>query len=410
MLKKKSKLPFITVLIRDAFFCASFIYLMLQAIQLVPLNSAWFQPASNAFKDFDWSDIYFSKIKHLNNSSVQNQNIVVINIENATRAEIAATLLKLNNVDVKVIGLDVLFRESKDSISDALLDSSIVLFGRKIVVACYADSTDGNKIYSIQPAHVPKAKNTNHLGYVNFIGNENETVRAFYETQSYKKEKIGSFALNTFLKYHNQQDFSTANDHLKSDKIIIPYQSKSEHYTTFSYHEIVDSTINFEILRTKIVLIGYGGSSDGSTVIDDKHFTPLNENYAGKALPDMFGIYIHANIIEAYINNYTIFTPPRFLQILVCIVVICLFLILYLYWEREGSVWQNIIEIILQLLFGFVILMLAIYFLSSNGIKWDIGEMIAAVALAEALVGVYKVIIYYLSKVYNFKSIFKNED
>ncbi len=95
---------------------------------------------------------------------------------------------------------------------------------------------------------------------------------------------------------------------------------------------------------------------------------------------------------------------------MVSIIFIYLFLTLYIFSESIEHIWKKAIEISLQVIFGFVTIISAIYFLSSYGIKWDIGEMIAAAALAEPLVGFYKVIIHYLSKVYKFNSIFKDED
>lgn len=406
----KSKKKFLLVLLRDAFFCATFIYLVLQALQLVPLNARWFQPASSAFKDFDWSDIYFSKIKNLNSGSAQNENIIVINIGNANREEIANTLIKLNTALPKVLGLDILFHGSKDSYTDALLDSAIQLFGKRIVIGCYADSTSGNSIYSLQPLAVPKLFDEDNLGYVNFVGMENATVRSYYKIQEFRNRKLASFAFNVFMKFNDEGNLNSYKGQQGTDESIIPFQSKAAHYTTISYTEILDSSVDFELLKNKIVLLGYGGSNDGTTVIDDKHFTPLNENYAGKALPDMFGIYIHANIVEGYIDHSKILAPPRGLQILICIIIISFFLILYLYSESKDLVWQSVIELLLQLFLAFVIIILAIYFLSSYGIKWNIGEMIAAVALAEPLVGVYKVLIHYLGKIYSFTSIYKDDD
>jgi CHASE2 domain-containing sensor protein len=377
---------------------------------MIPINAEWFRPAESAFKDFDWSDIYFSNIKTANDANPQNQNIIVVNIGEAGRKEIGKTLIKLYDSGAKVIGMDVLFRNTKDSTIDEFLDSAIRLCGKKIVIACFADSTEGNNILGLQPLAVPKLIDDSNLGYVNFLGDENSTVRTFYKVQDFKDMKLSSFSFNAFLKYKNDGDLNVYKDTLRREETIIPYQSLSEHYTTFEYQEILDSDINFKILENKIILLGFTGTNNGFTEIDDKHFTPLNESYAGKALPDMFGVYIHANIIQSYINGYKIRNPPRFLQVFAGILAIFLFLACYMYSEIKEHLWRKAVEISLQLIFGFVIIMLAIYFLSSFGIKWNIGEMIAAVALAEPLVGFYKVIIHYIAKVYNFKSIFLDED
>jgi len=394
----------------EAFFCAIFIYIILKIIQVIPLNADWFQPASNALKDFDWSDIYFSKIKNLHNGEAQNQDIVVINVENASRNEIARTLFNLNKANPKVVGLDLIFVNPMDSATDASLDSAIGLFGKNIIIACYADSTAGNNIYSLQPRVIPKLTGDENLGYVNFIGEENTTVRTYYKAQSFREKKMLSFGFSTFIKYNNQGSFNTYKDKYSDDETIIPYQSVSEHYTTIHYSEILDSSVAFDLFKNKIVLLGFAGSTNGSRIVDDMHFTPLNENYAGKALPDMYGVYIHANIIEGFISGARIYQPPWLIQWIACIVIIYLFLMLFLFLDGKTGIWQNLIEMALQLIFGFIIVIQAIYFLSALGMKWDIGEMIAAVALAEPLIGFYKLLIYFLGKVIRFNSIFKDEN
>jgi CHASE2 domain-containing sensor protein len=407
---KKPKRRFFFVLSRDAFCCACFVYFFLQLVQLAPLNANWFEPASNAFRDFDWSDIYFSQIRNVNDSKAQNRDIVAINVENANREQIANTLFRLKNADVKVVGLDVLFGDRDDSTADALLDSSIRSFGKRIVVACYADSTAGNSIFSMQPLTVPRLDDEDNIGYVNFIGDENTTVRTFYKVQDFREKVIPSFAFNTFIKSRSQSEMTAYKDLMTREETIIPYQSLPEHYTTFSYHDVLDSSIDFGLLRDKIVLLGFCGSPNGANVIDDKHFTPLNKNYAGKAIPDMYGIYIHCNIIEAYLDGYKIHAPPRALQIFVCLLIITFFLLFYLYSESKEHAWQNVVELLLQTIFGFIIIISAIYFLSVSGIKWNIGEMVAAIALAGPLTGIYEIIIHYLGKVYSFESIFLNEE
>ena len=184
---KKNNWSFIKVLIRDALLCASFIYFVLLGVQLLPFNSDWFQPASNAFKDFDWSDIYYSQIKNVAGGNIQDQQIVVVNIGDADRETIANTLLKIKEYQPAVLGLDIIFSTDKDSATDKLLDSAIQCFGKKIVVACYADSTLGNNIYSIQPHAIPKLGDDDNLGYVNFIGDENQTIRSYYKIQNFRE-------------------------------------------------------------------------------------------------------------------------------------------------------------------------------------------------------------------------------
>lgn len=403
---KHPKFLFFKVLVRDAFLCALFVYSLLYALQFIPVNSEWLEPAGQALQDFDWSDVYFSKIKTLKDDKVPNQGIFVININRANRCEIAKTLNELHKASPAVVGLDVVFKTRKDSADDAELEASIMQFGDRIVLGCEADSTLDNTIISLAPIQIPSIYKEENLGVTNFIGEENSTVRTFYETEFYTDKMLSSFSFNVFKKYREITDPNPFAQQSSAQEKIIAYQAMSEHYTTIEWDEIAENRIDPKILENKIVLVGFTGSTDGFDIINDKHFTPLNDNYAGKSLPDMYGVYIHANMIDASLAGKEINWMPRYQTLLLNFTLIFLFMLLYCYSESKELLWQNIVELVLQLTFGFIVIMVAVYLLSGPRMKWNIGEPIAAIALAGPFIGFYKIGINYLYKAYAFKSVF----
>ena len=76
----------------------------------------------------------------------------------------------------------------------------------------------------------------------------------------------------------------------------------------------MDSSLSKEFLRGKIVLIGYLGENlVDSLSCHDKYFTPLNENYVGRSMPDMYGVVIHANIVSMILNDSYIYNLDNYL-------------------------------------------------------------------------------------------------
>ena len=54
---------------------------------------------------------------------------------------------------------------------------------------------------------------------------------------------------------------------------------------------------------------------------EDIFYTPLNKKYAGKTIPDMYGIIIHANIISMIISRDYIDPLPGWINILMAILI-----------------------------------------------------------------------------------------
>jgi hypothetical protein len=95
-----------------------FSFICIGLIALFLLNFSLFDPFKLAFKDFSLTDVYYTSM--INKNQIYNGPLVIVNIENKTRAELAFLLEKLQEGRPKVIGVDIIFPDRKDS-SDALL-------------------------------------------------------------------------------------------------------------------------------------------------------------------------------------------------------------------------------------------------------------------------------------------------
>ena len=68
---------------------------------------------------------------------------------------------------------------------------------------------------------------------------------------------------------------------------------------------------DLSFIKDKIVLLGFMGINLNDKTFEDIFFTPLNERYAGKSFPDMYGVVIQANIISMILNKKYINTMPQ---------------------------------------------------------------------------------------------------
>ena len=99
-------------LMKEAFFCMIFSFLVLGIVLVIGLNLNFFSPFKNAFKDFSYLDLYYAE--KLNEDKFDlNEDIILVNIDRLNRKEIAEVLDKLQKFQPKVIGLDIIFKDKK---------------------------------------------------------------------------------------------------------------------------------------------------------------------------------------------------------------------------------------------------------------------------------------------------------
>jgi CHASE2 domain-containing sensor protein len=95
--------------------------------------------------------------------------------------------------------------------------------------------------------------------------------------------------------------------------------------------------------------MGYMGKSFNHPAdLEDRYFTPMNPVLAGRSIPDMYGVVIHANIASMILNENYINTMPKWLNILLSFIV-CYFFILFIEWfmKKNTMLYHLLIPVIL---------------------------------------------------------------
>ncbi|RLD28380.1 MAG: hypothetical protein DRI75_06805 [Bacteroidetes bacterium] len=288
-MKRKTKL-----LIKDAFLSTILSCFLLFILAFTFINVRFFNPLHKAFADFSFLDVYYAY--ELYDTPQINTDIILVNIENKNRFEIAQLLQAVIDGQPKTIGFDIILEEQKEPL---FVDSMLTrLLNHEHVITSFDILKDG-VIFN----HTSFGK-TEKSAFINFNFDDNTSViREFIGNTEVEGENRLSFAVQ-IAKHYMGENWQTYNYDKKLNTIqTIKY---SGNYKAFQYLDS-DDFLDYEkktILKNKIVILGYLGDPTGNTEdIQDKFFTPLNKIIAGKSDADMFGIVIHANIINMLING-----------------------------------------------------------------------------------------------------------
>ncbi|WP_372938814.1 CHASE2 domain-containing protein, partial [Seonamhaeicola sp.] len=337
---------------RDSFLCTLLTFIVSGILLFVFLNISVLDPFYKAFKDFRFTDIYYSKI--YTNNSVE-KDIIIVNIKQSDRFTIAQAIEKVQQQNPKAIGIDAIFKEQKNTFTDSILKAVLNKYDN-IITAYYFEGD------SLITNHNYFKTNNENQGFINVnFNNENKVIRDFLGIK--KTENKLSFATQVALKAGklSKKDVETL-----SEGIPINYFGNLDAFLTFDIDELLDLE-TIPSITNAIVLFGYLGTPTGNAFdIEDKHFTPLNETFVGKSTPDMFGVLIHANIIKMLTTNNFISKVPK--TIVYLLAFICTFFIVMFGMKlyKKSELLYDIIIKLIQLIISITLLYLALLLLRQN--------------------------------------------
>jgi len=358
-------------------------------LYMVFINMSVLDPFEKAFKDFKFTDIFYAERF---NPSKRSDRIVVINIKHANRYDLAVGIKKVSANSPAVIGVDAIFKELKLSYTDSILRQAL-LDTPNLVLSYYKDGD------SLVKNHNYFQGNKQSQGYINLnLEGQNTVVRDFV---GYNNElNTFSFASELLLK-SGQIDSSYIKDRL-SERIPINYIGGNDMFLNFDLTEIIESD-NIPALKDAIVLFGYLGDINPDFDIEDKHFTPLNSAWVGRAVPDTFGVIVHANIINMLLNKTMLYKVSDF-AIYIISFVLC-FLITF--FSMKVYVKNNFIFDLsqrpLQLLLSVIILYIALLLLQAN-IHLNVIPILLLCFLGLEMIDYYVYLITYLNKKFGWQS------
>lgn len=285
-----------------------------------------FMSALNVGNDFKISDFYNRFADDMTPRT--DKNIAIVDIGSCNRMQIAKIIEDVESCNPAVIGLDVLFLEKSDSITDKKLADAINSC-KNIVIATSIemDGTTGNFRRSNMFSDSITA--IGNYGCINLEARYSTgVVREFRNAYATDNGDLPTFP-TLIVKKANTEKYAahTAREH-ESETIFYPMQA-------FSIYTPADVAAVGESLKGKIVIIG--DLSDGN----DLHRTPISEEY--------YGTKIHAATIATILNgNYVREIPATgswIIAILTCTAILLLKLALQS--KKYGAFVVRICQILL---------------------------------------------------------------
>lgn len=277
--------------LKESVIATVILLLVTYLISFIPWSLEYGKALHQGFSDFDIYDLYYSG-KNKQNTK-RDANIVLVQIDTG-RAEIAQQIELLSNYNPKVIAVDALFENLSENDSDILH----TLHSKQNLVFLNRNSDTGlvSNIFYNEPQK---------CGYGNFIGKKYAVIRTFYPSKEFNGKKYDAFpaCIARLTDSESYEILARRNNNQE----LINYTGNIESYTSFSADELIQYHLAGElnkIIRNKIVLLGYFVKDTSHLVLEDLHYTPLNDVVSGKSYPDMYGVVIHANILSMILSRH----------------------------------------------------------------------------------------------------------
>ena len=267
-------------------------------------------PIGEAISDMDVTDIVFSKLRK-DPDAHQNEDIVIVNIGDLNREGIARQLEIIEQNHPKVIGVDAFFRDEQDPWQDSLLVAAMNGVENLVLVTKLNQYNSERGVFDTLETSNPIFLENAQLGFANLITPAKEqdnfkVCRSFSPVEYTRtgKQQLFALTLAEIFKPETVEAFYQRQNPVELINYggnIVRANSKNSgftnKFTVLDWLDVFEGNFVPEVFEGKIVILGYMGSDLSDTSWDDKLYTPLNMEYAGRTNPDMYGVVVHANIL-----------------------------------------------------------------------------------------------------------------
>ena len=377
---------------RDAFLCTCLTSAVTLFFYFLFVNVSFLDPFEKAFEDFSFNDLYYSEGFY---EPVTTKEIVLVNVKQAGRFELAQAIQQVAQANPKVIGIDLVFRDLKEPYADSLLREALQL--PRVVTAFYSDDT------AIVTNHDYFRGADAREGFVNLDQPDGgRVIREFTGMRNGEGGMEWSFPAR-LAALADEGEAGKVDVQLLFHPKPIDYQIGNQQFLTLDIDEVLQSE-SLPVVENAVVIFGYLGTPTGNpNDIEDKHFTPMNPAIAGRSAPDMYGVEIHGNITYMLLHNRFLMGIPTWVVYLVAFLC-CMLSIkgaMQLYVRNEF--WFDILAKVIQLSLSVILVYLTLLLLKS-GIHVRITPVLILVLLGFEMIGYYEYLVVYLKKRYSWES------
>jgi CHASE2 domain-containing sensor protein len=384
---------------RDTILATIWVFIFIVGLGSIPLNLGVVNPIKLSLKDFDFNDLTYAKLGK-SEKAVMDKDIVIVNIGDADRAKLSFIINAVASYKPKVMGLDALFSGERDPEGDSLLRAALGAYPNLVVV----DSLyfEGEEIIQNDGyfKDVPVKR-----GYANLWGGESHqliTVRLYPTYIKKKKLYFRSFG-SVLLEQYDPAAYKRVMDRKKKLETL-NYSRHTNQYSIIDADQLLTDGVDSGYLKNKLVLLGYINPSPNN--IEDKFFTPLNENFIGKSIPDMNGVVIHANFISMVLADDYIKKVPSWVNWLVAVLIGWLHMSFFIRYYLESHIWFHLVAKIAQVASAIFFVFLGSVLFDKYNIKLDMKYTLITIALAVDVIYFYEAFAVWMHKKFHYHTVF----
>lgn len=208
-----------------------------------------------------------------------------------------------SNPDAKpaVIGFDIIFSGNVDMEGDLAFarqvesDKNVVVATQLIYKEKPEDNGNGTMVYPVDYVIYPyqELKDVAALGYTNVAQDSDGTVRRVIMEENLQGESLNMFSkeiYNIYCQKNNLTPRQVESD--KTGRTLINYSGKPGDYEYISFVDVLKGRVDSRVFKDGVVLVGAYASG-----MQD------NFNVPNGFSQQMFGVEIHANILQAFMEN-----------------------------------------------------------------------------------------------------------
>lgn len=382
-----------------------------------------FDPIAQALSDFELTDYAFSNLRP---DPLVDERIVLVNIGNLSRAEIAEQIRIISRCKPKVIGIDGFFNcegglrdtvncpQLLDTLGNLLLADAIQEAGNVVLVSkllqsdslIRVDSLDREESMAYDSIEYSDPMFMEHAvaGYASLPTNARyqedvKICRSFFPTYQIGNETQYAFSVRMAMMYDSAKtaEFLSRNNFEE----IINYRGNIEiqdvriqslrnmnlsttNYPVMFYaldvHQPFTGEFDPKEIKDKIVIFGFLGSYFGDPSWNDKFFTPLNNKVSGRANPDMFGLVVHANAVAMILNEDYINQLAEWQEYLIAIIFCFLNVVIFYGIHRRLPLWFDSLSLLLQVLQIVLLMGFTIWLFAESSFKLDLTMTLGTIA------------------------------
>ncbi len=391
----------------DSVFCTVYIALVITIFTSLPISFELFDPLAMAFEDFEMSDMVYSipeiDKKNVNTGGQEiernsfrlkqtaDTNIVLVNIQNLNRAQLAQQIDMLNKYNPKVIAIDAFFRNEKGPSQDLPLAFSLSQVKNLVLVSGIHNKNEITGCLDSVSFSSPMFNEHAINGFANVEaaseGAGYRTIKGFFPSLCVKDSAYPNFSASV-VKIFDPEAFETLQKR-KYENEIINWRGHYDKFYALDYDDVLNEKFDLSFIEGKIILMGYIGKSLGERDLIDIFFTPLNHRVAGRSYPDTYGVVVHANIISMMLHENYIEQLPLWGTCLLIAILTYLNISLFLYVAEHKKMYYDLITKGIQLLEVVILMYLIVVFMLDYQLKVHLTPLFVAILLSGDLTELY---------------------